>query len=85
MADQRRKESFVALRIHSNTILLTSDQGAPLERGLCPRVMDAPRRKARRDREKSKFVYDPHGRRILRKSMGAMRTGPPVEAAMPSV
>ena len=45
------------------------------------RVMDAPRRKARRDRERSKFVYDPHGRRILRKNMGAMRTGPPIEAA----
>jgi Ca2+-binding EF-hand superfamily protein len=46
------------------------------------RVMDAPRRQARRDRERSTFVYDPHGRRVLRKSMGAMRSGPPVEAAM---
>ena len=82
--DQRRKREL--RRITNPFKHNPSDKwikGPFLGEGPLPaRVMDAPRRKARRDRESSKFVYDPHGRRVLRKKMGSISTGPPVEVAL---
>jgi Ca2+-binding EF-hand superfamily protein len=58
-------------------------KGPNLGEGPLPsRTLDAPRQRKRLLREKSKYAYDAHGRRLPRKLLGKSRTGPPVEAAL---
>ena len=55
-------------------------RGPNLGEGPLPsRTLDLPRQQKRLARERSKYAYDSHGRKLPKKILGKSRTGPPVE------